>query len=78
MAELNAIETLLLELNNRARMNPLGEAARYGNLNLTSGGGTLAATASTTTITSAAKADFSVESPALRFFDVPFNLDVRQ
>ena len=55
MAELNAIETLLLELNNRARMNPLGEAARYGNLNLTSGGGTLAATASTTTITSAPK-----------------------
>jgi Domain of unknown function (DUF4214)/Cysteine-rich secretory protein family/RTX calcium-binding nonapeptide repeat (4 copies) len=37
MAELNAREQLLVELINRARMDPAGEAARYGLADLNSG-----------------------------------------
>lgn len=37
MAELNAREQLLLELVNRARMDPAGEAARYGLADLNAG-----------------------------------------
>jgi RTX calcium-binding nonapeptide repeat (4 copies)/Cysteine-rich secretory protein family/Calx-beta domain len=55
MAILDARETLMLELNNRTRMNPLGEAARFGVVDLTSGGGTTGATASPITISSASK-----------------------
>jgi Cysteine-rich secretory protein family/RTX calcium-binding nonapeptide repeat (4 copies) len=56
MSDLDARETLLLELNNRARMDPLGEAARYQVADLTSGGGASGATASTSAITSTPKA----------------------
>lgn len=46
MADLDAREQLFLELINRARMDPLGEAARYGLSNLNSGltAGTISST----------------------------------
>ena len=46
MAEMTAQEQLILELINRARMNPLGEAQRFGiDLNAGLAAGTISAAA---------------------------------